>query len=649
MDWPAYLGDLASNQYSSLEQIDVDNVGELELAWVYRSGDADPAGRSQIQCNPLVIDGVLYGTSPQLELFALDAATGEERWRFDPFDGDFRLFGLGVNRGVNHWQDRIVYAAGENLYAVAKDTGEPLWVVDLHVGFGDRAEGLYVSSNTPGVVFEDLLILGHRASENLPAVPGDIRAFDLRTGELVWSFHTIPWPGELGYDTWPEGAWERTGGANAWAGLSLDEQRGVVYVPTGSAAYDFCGADRIGQNLFANSLIALDARSGERIWHYQLVHHDIWDRDLPAPPNLVTVNGVDAVAQITKSGHVFVFNRDTGEPLFPIEERPVESTDLPGESTWPTQPVPTKPPPFARQRLTRDNIRAFALERFERLRPSVPFTPPSREGTVILPGYDGGGEWGGAAFDPELATLFVNASEMPWVLTMIDVMDGTPHTGRIAYATHCLYCHGVDREGDPLGVYPALTQLDDEDYVRDVMRHGRGAMPSVSHLEPEVVDSLIAYLFDRADPHLDSASPAPLASMSMMSMMSTGYHRFVDDNGDPAIEPPWGTLTAIDLEQGEIRWQVPLGGVNGTENYGGPVVTAGGLVFIAATKDEKFHAFDKKTGELLWEVDLPAGGYATPATYAVDGRQFVVIAAGGGKMGTPSGDAYLAFALAKRP
>jgi quinoprotein glucose dehydrogenase len=266
-----------------------------------------------------------------------------------------------------------------------------------------------------------------------------------------------------------------------------------------------------------------------------------------------------------------------------------------------------------------------------------------------LPGYDGGGEWGGAAFDPELATLFVNASEMPWVLTMIDVMDGTPHTGRIAYATHCLYCHGVDREGDPLGVYPALTQLDDEDYVRDVMRHGRGAMPSVSHLEPEVVDSLIAYLFDRADPHLDSASPAPLASMSMMSMMSTGYHRFVDDNGDPAIEPPWGTLTAIDLEQGEIRWQVPLGGVNGTENYGGPVVTAGGLVFIAATKDEKFHAFDKKTGELLWEVDLPAGGYATPATYAVDGRQFVVIAAGGGKMGTPSGDAYLAFALAKRP
>ncbi len=639
VDWPAYLGDVGSSQSSVLAQINVENVGELELAWIYHSGDADPENRSQIQCNPLVIDGVVYGTSPQLKLLALDAARGEELWRFDPFDGDFRLFGLGVNRGVNHWQDRIVYAAGEKLYAVSKDTGQQIFAVDLHAGFGERAEGLYVSSNTPGVVFENLLILGHRASENLPAVPGDIRAFDLRSGELVWSFHTIPQPGEFGYDTWPEDAWERTGGANAWAGLSLDEARGVVYVPTGSAAYDFYGGDRIGQNLFANSLLALDARTGERIWHYQFVHHDIWDRDLPAPPNLITLNGVDAVAQITKSGHVFVFNRDTGEPLFPIEEQPVERTDVPGESTWPTQPVPTKPPPFARQRLTTENIRSFALERFERLRPSVPFTPPSREGTVILPGYDGGGEWGGAAFDSETATMYVNASEMPWVLTMIDVMDGVPHTGRLAYATHCLYCHGVNREGDPIGVYPPLTELDDESYVRDVVREGRGVMPTFAHLEPEVTDSLVAYLFDREDPFPDNAPHAPLP------FMSTGYHRFVDEDGNPAIEPPWGTLSAIDLERGEISWQVPLGGETGTENYGGPTVTAGGLVFIAASKDEKFRAFDKKTGELLWEVDLPAGGYATPATYSVDGRQYVVIAAGGGKIGTPSGDAYLAFAL----
>lgn len=639
VDWPAYLGDAASSQYSALDQINVDNVGQLEVAWIYHSGDTDPEDRSQIQCNPLVIDGILYGTSPQLKLFALDAATGEELWRFDPFSGEYDLFGLGVNRGVNHWRDRIVYAAGEKLYAVSKDTGTEMFSVDLHTGFDERFDGLFVSANTPGVVFENLLILGHRASENLPAVPGDVRAFDLGTGELVWSFHTIPRPGELGYDTWPENAWKTSGGANAWAGLSLDEERGVVYVPTGSAAYDFYGGDRPGKNLFANTLLALDARTGERIWHYQFVHHDIWDRDLPAPPNLVTVGGVDAVAQITKSGHVFVFDRDTGEPLFPIEERAVESSELPGEATWPTQPLPTKPPPFARQRLTADNIRDFARERLERLRPSSPFTPPSREGTIILPGYDGGGEWGGAAFDAESATLYVNASEMPWVLTMIEVVDNAPHTGRIAYATHCLYCHGVDREGDPIGVYPALTSLDDEDYVRRVIREGAGTMPTFSHLERETIDSLVAYLFGREDPFPDNAPHAPLP------FMSTGYHRFVDENGNAAIEPPWGTLTAIDMERGEIRWQVPLGGDNGAENYGGPVVTAGGLVFIGASKDEKFRAFDKRTGELLWEVDLPAGGYATPATYSVDGRQYVTIAAGGGKMGTPSGDSYVAFVL----
>ena len=639
VDWPAYLGDSGSSQYSSLEQITVDNVGELELAWVYRSGDADSEDRTQIQCNPIIVDGVLYGTSPTLKLFALDAATGKELWRFDPFDDDYQLFGLGVNRGVTLWEDRVVYTAGDKLYAVAKDSGEEIFNLDLHVGLGERAEGLFIGSNTPGVVFENLLILGHRASENLPSVPGDIRAFDLETGDLVWSFHTIPHPGELGYDTWPEDAWKNSGGANAWAGLSVDVERGVVYVPTGSAAYDFYGGDRPGQNLFANTLLALDARTGERRWHYQFVHHDIWDRDLPAPPNLVTVNGVDAVAQITKSGYVFVFDRDTGEPLFPIDEVPVARTELPGETTWPTQPVPTKPPPFARQELTASNLRPFARERFERLRPSVPFTPPSREGTVILPGYDGGGEWGGAAFDPETATLYVNASEMPWVLTMMEVHDTGLHTGGLAYAMHCLYCHGVDREGDPIGIYPALTHLDDEADVRDVIQNGRGAMPTFSHLEPEVTDALVAYLFDREDPFPDNAPHAPLP------FMSTGYHRFVDDNGDPAIEPPWGTLSAIDLERGEIRWQVPLGGATGAENYGGAVVTASGLVFIAASKDEKFRAFHKESGELLWEVDLPAGGYATPATYSVSGRQYVVIAAGGGKMGTPSGDAYLAFAL----
>ncbi len=641
VDWAHYLGDPGSSQYSPLDQIHADNVGELQLAWTYHSGGADPDGRTQIQCNPIIIDGVLYGTSPRLDLFALDAATGKELWRFVPFDDDDELSALGVNRGVTHWNDRIFYTAGQNLYAIDAASGVELFSVDLHAGFPDWASELFVGSNTPGVVFDNLYITGHRASEGLPSVPGDIRAFDAATGELVWSFHTIPHPGEPGYDTWPEDAWTRTGGANAWAGLTLDESRGLVFVPTGSAAYDFYGGDRQGSNLFANSLLALDARTGERRWHYQFVHHDIWDRDLPAPPNLVSVRGVDAVAQITKSGHVFVFDRDTGEPLFPIEEQPVPPSSLEGERAWPTQPVPSAPPPFARQRLSADNVRDFARDRLERLRPSVPFTPPSREGTVMLPGFDGGGEWGGAAYDPETKLLYVNASEMPWVLTMIDVENGSAHSGRLAYGAHCLYCHGTAREGDSLGVYPALVDLEDEDYVRDVILNGSGVMPSFSHLADGTLDSLVAYLLDLDDPH-----PDPEAE-SRLPFTSTGYHRFVDDNQDPAIEPPWGTLSAIDLDAGELRWQVPLGGEGlGTENYGGPVVTAGGLVFIAAAKDERFRAFDKSTGELLWEVRLPAGGYATPATYSVDGRQFVVIAAGGGKMGTPSGDTYLAFALA---
>ena len=638
VDWPVYLGDAASTQHSTLDQIHRGNVDQLEVAWTYSSGGADPDGRSQIQCNPIVVDGVLYGTSPRLALFALDAATGEEQWRFDPFEGRDIDVGIGVNRGVAHRDGRIFYTAGESLFAVDARTGEELFAVDLHAGLGARAADLFVGSNTPGIVFEDLLILGHRASEGLPSIPGDIRAFDVRTGELVWSFHTIPHPGEYGYDTWPDSAWQRSGGANAWAGMSLDPERGLVFVPTGSAAYDFYGGDRHGENLFANSLLALDARTGERRWHYQFVHHDIWDRDLPAPPNLVRVNGVDAVAQITKSGHVFVFERETGEPLFPIEEVAVPASDLEGESTWPSQPLPTRPPPFARQRLTADNVRDFARERLARVRPSVPFAPPSREGTVIFPGFDGGGEWGGAAYDPQSSMLYVNANEMPWILTMVEVADGAVTRGRLAYATHCLYCHGPNRQGDPAGVYPALEGLEDERYVRDVLREGRGAMPGFAHLDERDSEALVDYLFGRDEELVGELSTG-------MLFTSTGYHRFVDDHGDPAVEPPWGTLTAIDLDAGELAWQVPLGGENGAENYGGPLVTAGGLVFIAATKDGRFRAFDKATGEKLWEVDLPAGGYATPATYTVDARQYVVVAAGGGKMGTPSGDAYLAFAL----
>ena len=436
--WPSYLGGPGSSQYSSLGQINKQNVAQLQIAWEYRTGDARRGGGSQIQCNPIVIDGVLYATSPALKVFALDAATGEERWSFDPYADGGRV-GASVNRGVAYWSDgpeeRILSTAGLFLYALDAKTGSPSrgfgqdGRVDLRNGLGRDASRLSVSANTPGIVYEDLLILGARVSEGLPAAPGHIRAYDVRTGSIEWIFHTIPQPGELGYDTWPEDAYTRTGGVNAWAGMSIDRERGIVYAPTGSAAYDFYGGDRAGANLFANSLLALDAKTGKRIWHFQAVHHDIWDRDLPAPPNLVKLKKagreIDAVAQITKSGHVFIFDRATGEPFFPIDEKPYPPSEIPGEETWPTQPLPAKPPAFARQRLTEDGVtniseesRAFALERLRRSKSDGQFIPPSREGTIIFPSYDGGGEWGGAAVDPRTGIMYVNSSEMAWILTI---------------------------------------------------------------------------------------------------------------------------------------------------------------------------------------------------------------------------------------
>lgn len=700
-EWPSYLGGNDNAHYSPLSEIDRRNVRRLEVAWTYHSGGADAAGRSQLQCNPIVVDGTLYGTSPTQRVFALDAATGTELWTFDPFGGDYRLHGLGTSRGVATWSDgrerRIFSAAGSRLFALDARSGLPIegfgedGSVDLRVGLGEHAADLFVVANTPGVVFRDLYVLGTRVGETLPAAPGDVRAFDVRTGEVVWTFRTIPQAGEPGAETWPPDARRRSGGANAWAGLGLDEGRGLVFAPTGSAAFDFYGGDRHGQNLYANSLLALDAATGVLRWHRQLVHHDLWDRDLPAPPNLVTVerNGrrIEAVAQITKDARVFVFERETGEPLFPIDEVPVPASDLAGESAWPTQPVPRAPPPFARQRLTEEEVtsrtpeaRAAVLERLRRLRSGGQFVPPSLEGTVIFPGFDGGGEWGGAAFDPESGLLYVNASEMPWVLTLVEVA-GAPSSlrGRAAllYAAHCLVCHGVDRRGDPLGVHPRLDDVAgrlDRDEVAAVVREGRRAMPSFAHLAAAEVELLASYLLGELDAG-PAATPAARAAgdpgpgtaseverllygaggRQATRFVSTGYHRFLDPDGYPAVKPPWGTLTAIDLARGELVWQVPLGDLpaaraasdppTGAENYGGPVVTRGGLLFIAATRDEKLRAFDKRSGELLWEEPLPAAGYATPAVYEAGGRQYVVVAAGGGKLGTRSGDAYVAFRL----
>jgi quinoprotein glucose dehydrogenase len=682
VSWPAYLGDKASSHHSALRQITPGNVSKLKVAWTYRAGGSDTNNRTQIQCNPLVVDGVLFGTSPDLQCFAVDAATGRELWRFDPVR-DAKLSKTGVNRGLVYWADgtdrRVIFGNSQFLHALDAATGRRVasfgkeGSVDLMDGLGRDARGLSLMANTPGVVFGDLLIVGMRLGEGpAPAAPGPIRAYNIRTGALVWRFNTIPQPGEPGHETWPPNAYRYAGGANVWTGFALDEKRGLVFCPTGSATFDFWGGNRMGSNLYANSLVALDARSGRRVWHYQMVHHDLWDRDLPAPPNLVTVRHggkrVDAVAQVTKSGHVFVFNRETGEPLFPIDEVPVPASDLQGESASPTQPIPRLPAPFARQVFTYDQITDISpgshrhvLERFSKLRAHVPFAPPSREGTIILPGFDGGAEWGGAAADPE-GILYVNANEMPWVLTMVETKgrEGEPLSGGDAiYTQICAACHGVDRRGNPAQNVPSLVDIAQRrkpDEILALLKTGKGVMPSFDFLTEAQKQAVVDHLSGKADAgRADAADTASGSALGSIPYTSTGYHRWLDTNGYPALKPPWGTLTAIDLNTGRHRWQVPLGeypelsarGVppTGTENYGGPIVTAGGVVFIAASRDEHIRAFDRKTGRELWKSKLPAAGYATPATYSVGGKQYVVIACGGGKIGTRSGDAYVAFAL----
>lgn len=684
-NWDVYLGDKASTHFSTLRQITPRNLSRLEVAWTYHAGGADTNNRSQIQCNPLVIDGVLYGTSPDLQAFALDAATGRELWRFNPAAVE-GVTKAGVNRGLVWWADgtdrRIFYANDHFLHALDARTGERIpsfgagGSVDLKDDLGREVRGLALQATTPGVIFGDRLIMGMRLGEGpAPAAPGHIRAYDVRTGKLVWRFNTIPLPGELGYDTWPPNAYQYIGGANVWTGFALDEKRGLVFCPTGSAAFDFWGGNRIGQNLFANCLIALDARTGQRVWHFQFVHHDLWDRDLPAPPNLVTLTHqgrqIDAVAQVTKSGHVFVFNRETGEPLFPMEERPVPSSDLQGESAWPTQPLPLLPLPFARQVFTYDEITDISpeshrevLERFVKRRPHVPFQPPSREGTIILPGFDGGAEWGGAATDPE-GILYVNSNEMPWVLTMVETKregDVPLAGGEAIYAQICAACHGLDRQGNAAQNVPSLVGIEQRVKREDalaLLKTGKGVMPSFDFLNDSQRNAVVDHLLGTTRPtRNDPGQKEELGGGDVLGMIpytTTGYNRWLDTNGYPAIRPPWGTLNAIDLNTGQYRWRVTLGewpalmakGLppTGTENYGGPVVTAGGLVFIAASRDEHLRAFDSQTGKELWKAQLPAAGYATPATYSVNGRQFIVIACGGGKIGTKSGDAYVAFAL----
>jgi quinoprotein glucose dehydrogenase len=664
--WPAFSGHVSGDHYSTLAQINRSNVKGLRLVWTYDTGED-----GRIETNPVIVGRTLYAYTASQKVIALDAVTGTLKWKFDS----------GIN-GTQPARSVVYMADGENgvifagimnyLYKLDASTGRPI------ISFGEEGRvdlrknlrGDYLLNSfaltTPGVVYKDLIIVGGREPETLPAPPGDIRAYDVHTGVLRWAFHTIPHPGERGYETWSKDSYEKVGAANDWAGMALDEKRGIAYIPTGSAAFDFYGGDRIGDNLYANSLLALDASTGKLIWLFQGVHHDLWDRDFPAHPVLLTIkrNGktVDAVAQITKQGFLFVFDRTDGVPLFPIQEKPVPQTDVPGEVTSKTQPFPVGIEPFARQRLTEDmltnrspEMHAWAVDEFKKMRSEGQFTPLElARPTVIFPGFDGGGEWGGPAVDPTTGVIYINASDSPWTGGLQKLQAGAGPGAQI-YRSQCGICHGQNRAGSP-PEFPALVGIGSrmtDGQIADQVHHGKGRMPAFPAINDQQMGQLISFLKTSsvspnppAAPPEPQEGPAPTVEHAPAPTVSgapaagdyafTGYFKFEDPEGYPAVKPPWGTLNAIDLNTGKYLFRVTLGeypdlmakglAPTGSENYGGPVVTAGGLVFIAATLyDRKLRAFDSKTGELLWEGLMPGSGVATPATYSVDGKQYVVV------------------------
>ncbi len=677
-DWPEYLGGPDRSHYSPLDQINASNVATLRMAWEYHTGDF-----GQMQCNPIIVHGVLYGATGTSQIFAVDAATGRSLWRFR--GPDVAEPTLANDRGVAYWTDgtseRILCTVDSWLYALDARTGRLIadfgnhGRASLKAGLGPQAQDKWVASTTPGTVFGDLIVMPTRVGEDQDAAPGWIQAFNVRTGTLAWVFVTVPYPGDPGYETWSKDTYRNidVGSANCWAGMAIDRGRGIIYVPTGSAAPDFWGGHRLGQDLFADSLIALDAATGKLLWSQQTIHHDIWDKDLPSPPVLVTLSRsgrrVDAVAQTTKTGFVFVFDRVTGESLFPIEERPFPKSTLGGEETWPTQPVPVKPAPYARQTLTEADISPYAENRDQllaefRAAHTGLFQPFGKFKTILLPGFDGGGEWGGPAVDPD-GILYVNANNMAWMVSLSDTPKEADlekmGTGRRRYTEYCVACHGLERKGLPAGGIPSLVGVGTR-YHRDeilaIISGGRKMMPAFTTLTKPDKEAVVGFLCGD-EQAAGSAAPSAVEAPPRIPYRFDGYDRWVDSKGYPAISPPWGTLSAIDLNTGEYVWKVTLGefkeltarGIppTGTESYGGPVATAGNLLFIAATKDGMIRAFDKRTGRVLWEHKLPAGAFATPCTYEVGGRQFVAVACGGGKLDTPPGDSYVAFALPRGP
>lgn len=680
--WSVYKADAEGTGYSILDEINKNTIQSLEIAWTHKFSDAPPGSRGgNSESNPIVVDGVMYTLSARHRVYALDAATGKQIWAFDPFNGEA---GGGIGRGVTYWEEgsdkRILLTAGDKLYALNAQTGLAIpsfgnngWV-SMNIGMRGDPDKISVIPTSPGIVFKNLLIIGNEVSELYGAEPGHVRAYDIKSGKLEWTFHTVPQPGEFGYDTWPKDAWKYVGGTNNWGGMSLDTKRGMVFFATGSPTYDYYGKDRIGKNLFGNSVVALDAATGKYRWHFQTVHHDLWDYDLPAPPNLITVvhkgKKIDAVAQTSKLGYIYTFNRDTGEPLFPILEKPVPASDIPGEQAWPTQPIPTKPAPYSRQFVTKDDIINYSkgsydtlMMRFNAFRYEGPFTPPSLQGTFMLPGSRGGSSWGGGTVDPSKGIIYVKSNDSPEIATMKKVVENESsnlsvfNQGKALYSTYCVSCHMPDKNGDESG-NPSLlaieSRLSREDALNKIKRGG-GKMPSFASVIAGKEEAIISYLFDK-----ESSAARPSREQSFLKEIQenelanksgiitpkedkylnlTAYGQFLDNQRRPGIKPPWGQLHAINLNTGEFEWSVTLGNQpegqlpgaaeTGASGSAGPLLTKGGLLFIGSTRDRKFRAFDQKTGEKIWETTLPGIANANPSTYWSKGKQYIAISVGG--------------------
>lgn len=572
-DWSNYGGASDGSRYSSLSQITRENVSQLEVAWTYNTGYATE--KSQIQCQPIVANGLLYAATPAMNIFALDPATGKELWRFDPFQvlgGDNSW--AGMSRGVTYWEEgddrRILFGAGSWLISVNADTGEPTMdfgnqgKVDLQKDLDTERQDFLITANAPGVIYGDLIIIGMRLSEGLDAAPGHIRAYNVRTGKREWIFHTIPHKGEFGYSTWDSTSVSQIGGANNWAGMTVDQERGIVFVPTGSATYDFWGGYRKGDNLFSNSLLALNAKTGERIWHFQAIHHDVWDRDFPANPNLIRIKKdgkwIDAVAQISKQGMTYVFDRETGEPVWPIVETPVTQTEMPGEFTSPTQPIPSLPEPFMNMVFEEKDILNLKPEWEKDIRDQLEnsvygdmWAPPHPEKTLVhFPGMDGGAEWGGASFDPTTQTMYINANQVPWLISMTP-NTSTEVSGRSVYANYCGNCHGLERKGNAPAI-PSLLQVKERysyDSLVSLLQKGRGAMPSFAHISDENITLLMGFLLDKAPEERSTHEMKGAESQLNPHYYMDGYKMLLTKEGLYGSNPPWGLLTAIDMNTGK--------------------------------------------------------------------------------------------------